>query len=76
MFFWIREKINWYEWVAMFGSYAGIVIFSLFPSVQEETTYVAWEFYIGVTLTIFGALGMALIGVSTKRIKSCHFTLV
>ena len=74
---WLRETITHFELFAMFGSYIGIAMIGLSDpaskdgEVSEESTYT-----LGVILSLVAAVGMAIIAVSTRKLKEIHFGVI
>lgn len=77
---WLKISVKWYQWVAMIVSYSGIIVISCAtPRADHSTdaTQVTMRSLIaGILFTAAAAVGTALVAVSSKKLKACHYLLI
>lgn len=67
---WLNESITQFEIFAIFGSYLGIAMIGISqPPSEDGITESGSQYTLGIILSLFTAIGMALIATSTRKLK-------
>ena len=74
---WLSESISKFELFAIFGSYLGIAMIGISkPSSQDGVAESGSQYLLGIILSLFTALGMALISTSTRKLKQINYAVI
>jgi drug/metabolite transporter (DMT)-like permease len=67
---WLNESITQFEIFAIFGSYLGIAMIGISqPPSEDGVADSGSQYTLGIVLSLFTAIGMALIATSTRKLK-------